>query len=331
MKKAAALFILLLVLLLGIGTASAQEILEYKVAGELYGLNLSQRVLMTVRNNHLGSALTQISYPFSGSINWLKSYDEQGGLESDAEYREGKTYITTQLRKKLGYNETATITADFISPNTVSAFNNTYLLSTAYSLFANVKMFELVLRLPEGTGFKNIETDVVPAPFEITTDGRAILLKWADTNPKEFRIFVRYEPIIPATPEPAATLPPQTLLPPKTPTLSVLLEAIHKNFLPVLFISSLLLILIFYTLFGIKRKKKEEELYNRIEILKEDEQLILKLLAEENGIEQRELQDRTNFSKAKLSKILTELEKRSVIRKESIGKKNKIYLAEKMK
>lgn len=331
MKKALTLFILILGLTLSFGTAAAQEILEYKVSGEISGLDLSQKVLMSVRNNHLTSTLSQISYPFSGNVILLKSYDEAGGLESDAEYREGKTYVTTKLRRRLGYDEVANITAEFISVDAVAAFNNTYILSTSYSLFANVKMFEFVLRLPEGTGFKNIETDIVPAPAQITTDGRAIILKWFESNPKEFRVFVRYEPLPPPTTTPPETVSPVTR-PPETPsTYKQLTGTIVKNFYSVLFLSVLLLILIAYSLFNLMRKKKEEELYNKIEILKEDEQHILKLLTEENGMEQRELQDRTNFSKAKLSKILTELEKRSVIRKESIGKKNKIYLAEKMK
>jgi len=318
------------ILVLSVGAAGAQEILEYAVHGEISGLNLTQKVLMSVRNNHNTSTLSQISYPFSGNIKFLKSYDEAGGLQSDTEYREGKTYITTKLRKRLSYDEVANITAEFISPNAVSAFNNTYILSTSYSLFANVKMFELALRLPEGTGLKDRETDVVPAPNEMTTDGRAIILKWTESNPKEFRVFIRYEPLPPPT-TPHTETPP---LPEKTPEPSLsgaLTEIIHKNFSAFMFVFSLLFVLIVYSIVAIRRKKKEEELYNRIEILKEDEQLILKLVTESNGIEQRELQDRTNFSKAKLSKILSELEKRVVIRKESTGKKNKIYLAEKMK
>lgn len=331
MKKAF-LFVLILGLTLSFGTVAAQEILEYRVQGDISGLDLGQKVSMSVRNNHLASTLSQISYPFSGNISLLKSYDETGGLESDAEYREGKTYITTKFRRRLGYDETANITAEFISANAVAAFNNTYILSTSYSLFANVEMFEFVLRLPEGTGFKNIETDIVPAPAQITTDGRAIILKWLESNPKEFRVFVRYEPLPPPTTTPPETPQPTAQPPQETPSsLELLTELINKNFYSFLSLLLFILIVIAYSLFSLTRKKKEEELYNKIEILKEDEQLILKIVTEENGIEQRELQDKTSFSKAKLSKILTELEKRSVIRKESVGKKNKIYLAEKMK
>ncbi|MFV2040863.1 MAG: helix-turn-helix transcriptional regulator [Candidatus Hydrothermarchaeales archaeon] len=43
------------------------------------------------------------------------------------------------------------------------------------------------------------------------------------------------------------------------------------------------------------------------------------------------MQRKTDFSKTKVSKILSELERREAIRKESMGKKNKIYLTEKLK
>ncbi len=79
------------------------------------------------------------------------------------------------------------------------------------------------------------------------------------------------------------------------------------------------------------RLRTHESIEGKIDILKEDEQLILKIVAEEDGIEQREIQRRTDFSKTKVSKILAELDKRGAIRKETVGKKNKIYLTEKLK
>jgi uncharacterized membrane protein len=77
--------------------------------------------------------------------------------------------------------------------------------------------------------------------------------------------------------------------------------------------------------------RSRPRIQEKIDILKEDEQLILKIVAEDDGIDQREIQRRTDFSKTKVSKILTELEKREAIRKESMGKKNKIYLTQKLK
>ena len=69
----------------------------------------------------------------------------------------------------------------------------------------------------------------------------------------------------------------------------------------------------------------------KIDILKGDEQAILKLVMEEDGIDQRKIQEITDFSKAKVSKIISELEKRGVVRKEQIGRRNKIYLAGKLR
>lgn len=320
-------------------SAYALEISSYTVGAEIKNLEVEQKVIMTLKNDQNATKIEKLSYPFTGNIKNLKTYDSEGGLESISEFRGGKTYITTNLRKPLLYGETLNITAEFITENAVSFFDNTYIFSTSYSLFANVKSFELTLKLPEGMGIINTETDIIPAPREMTTDGRSIILKWRENNPKEFRVFVRFKPLLPETEAPKETKSPKENrnisknITQKMPTQGnggdkIILYA-FKFAIPAL--AALIIAALFFYFLIIRRKKKEEEIYEKIDILKEDEQLVIKLVAEEDGIEQRELQDKTGFSKAKLSKILTELEKRGVIRKESMGKKNKIYLTEKLK
>ena len=340
--KATLIFLLFLAIFLSfMSSAHALEITNYEVNAEIKNLELEQKVIMTIKNDQNTTKITKISYPFTGDIKNLKTYDSEGGLESISEYRKGKTYITTNLRKPLLYGESLNITAEFTTENAVSFFDNTYILSTSYSLFANVKNFELTLRLPEGMGIINTETDIIPAPYEMTTDGRSIILKWYENNPKEFRVFVRFKPLLPETEAPEKTAKPEQN---KNASQNITQKPQAKSgdgeensmlysfkfFAPALAAFLIIAVLLTYFLI-IKRRKKEEELYEKIDILKEDEQLVIKLVAEENGIEQRELQNKTGFSKAKLSKILSELEKRGVIRKESMGKKNRIYLTEKLR
>ncbi|MFQ5815282.1 MAG: helix-turn-helix transcriptional regulator, partial [Candidatus Hydrothermarchaeaceae archaeon] len=76
---------------------------------------------------------------------------------------------------------------------------------------------------------------------------------------------------------------------------------------------------------------KRRIIEKKIDILREDEQSILKLVVENDGIDQRDIQRTTGFSKTKVSKILSELEKRDAITKQQIGRRNKIYLSSKMK
>lgn len=65
-----------------------------------------------------------------------------------------------------------------------------------------------------------------------------------------------------------------------------------------------------------------------IKALSEDEIIILKLLREEEGITQSSIRHKTKISKTKLSFILSDLEKKNIIKKEAYGKTNKIYMLE---
>ncbi|MFH0927555.1 MAG: hypothetical protein V1822_03160 [Candidatus Micrarchaeota archaeon] len=60
--------------------------------------------------------------------------------------------------------------------------------------------------------------------------------------------------------------------------------------------------------------------------LDEDEQKIMKEVYAKDGIGQNTLHIRTNISKAKLSSLLVDLEKKDLIRKVPEGKINRIYL-----
>ncbi len=309
-----------------ISAGYAQEIVAYRANIEVNGVILKESVTIAVFNNHeLG--LARLTYPFSGQVENLKTFDDEGGLESSVELRGGSNYVTTMFRTPLIFEEQADVLYEFSDPSAVTFFNGTYILSKSFPLLANVKMFDLTLRLPEGTGLNDPDVDVVPAPSEITSDGRAIILKWTENNPSDFRIFVRYGPLPPPEESTTSTTTSTTLLPVTTNTPAKTSMLQNEGLL--LFLS-IFMLLIFAVLLSMKLRARTS-IQDKIEILKEDEQRILTLVAEEDGIEQREIQRKTDFSKTKVSKILSELERREAIRKESMGKKNKIYLTEKLK
>lgn len=72
--------------------------------------------------------------------------------------------------------------------------------------------------------------------------------------------------------------------------------------------------------------RKEERLQLILSILKKEERKVIQKVREQPGITQNTLRLRTDFSKAKLSTLLKELENRELITKEAEGKTNKIYL-----
>lgn len=80
----------------------------------------------------------------------------------------------------------------------------------------------------------------------------------------------------------------------------------------------------------LKETKKKQD-YNEkfdflLKALNDDEKNIMKALREQDGIEQATLRIRTNMSKTKLSVVLSELERKGLVKKVAEGKKNRIYL-----
>jgi len=84
---------------------------------------------------------------------------------------------------------------------------------------------------------------------------------------------------------------------------------------------------IIQTLHQTKKKQDADEKFEfLLKALNQDEQKIMKAVKEQDGIEQSTLRIRAGLSKAKLSILLTELEKKNLIAKVPFGKKNKIHL-----
>jgi uncharacterized membrane protein len=317
--------IILLIIVAYTGTAVGQEILGYSVHIDVSRVRLNQEVTIQISNLH-ETELNKFTYPFPVQIENIKTYDETGGLQSQVVIQGGKKYVTTELRDSINFGENATVLFDFEDPTSLTFFNGTYLLSTSFPLLANVRQFDLTLKLPQGTGLKDPAVDVVPAPSEITSDGRVVILKWIANNPSDFRIFVRFETI-----QPQMTSTTTTTTSTSTTTTILLEDESGGEFIKGFITGSSAFVFLIFVFLIVVRLKSRKRIDEKIDILKEDEQLILKMVALEDGIEQRQIQRNTDFSKTKVSKILAELEKRGAIRKETMGKKNKIYLTEKLK
>ncbi|MEK6948037.1 MAG: hypothetical protein AABX19_02225 [Nanoarchaeota archaeon] len=75
-----------------------------------------------------------------------------------------------------------------------------------------------------------------------------------------------------------------------------------------------------------KKLSDDEKFGILFKALTKDEQDIIKIVKNEEGITQSTLRIRTDMSKAKLSFVLSDLEKKKLIIKELYGKTNKIFL-----
>jgi len=82
--------------------------------------------------------------------------------------------------------------------------------------------------------------------------------------------------------------------------------------------------------FYLFRHDKEKEYDILRKALSEDEKLILDEIKKAGEITQDSLRFRLNWSKAKISTILTNLDKKNLVQRERIGKTYKVYLQKKV-
>lgn len=75
-----------------------------------------------------------------------------------------------------------------------------------------------------------------------------------------------------------------------------------------------------------KERSKDEKFDILLKGLNEDEKKVISAVKEQDGIKQNTLRLRTDMSKSKLSLVLTDLEKKNLIKKTPDGKTNKIHV-----
>jgi uncharacterized membrane protein len=164
------------------------------------------------------------------------------------------------------------------------------------------------LKLPEGSVLDtpiNEGKSAYPDPLEISSDGQKIIIKWQKQSVQKgdkTAIFVTYR------------------------------DNRENNL--IFFVIPVLIIIGILGYFLAKKPKKEfqERVINKPDLhLKEDEKQIVRIIERKNGkIEQGTLVTISDFSKAKVSHVIKELEERKIIKKVKKGKKNVIMLKSKL-
>jgi uncharacterized membrane protein len=76
--------------------------------------------------------------------------------------------------------------------------------------------------------------------------------------------------------------------------------------------------------------RQQKKTLDSLSILNERERRVLEVIVKKEGIKQYELLDELGYTKASLSKILTRLEARGLVRKKKFGKVNRLYPGEKL-
>lgn len=322
--------ILLLISLMILPAVNSIEITSYEARVEIVNMTPKESIALALLNTD-DIPVQEINYPFSGQVEEIKVSDSRGEIPSNLEYKGNNAFVTARLREPLPKGDSVSLGYNIKTHGLLTKVEDTFILSQTHSILANVKNFRLSIALPDGYGV--MAEGVSPRPTIITSDGRKIILVWEYASPiptqlRELKILLLFDKL---TKEEPVVVVKQKVVPVETPP--------STNWLPYIIIAALVFMLIPLAVHYLReegitiadyidRRKYAEE---KIDILKEDEQAILKLVIEKDGIDQREIQKITDFSKTKVSKILSELEKRGVIVKQQTGRRNKIFLASKMK
>jgi uncharacterized membrane protein len=305
---------LIIIFFLMPGVAS-QEI-SYDLSITLSGDVAHERLVISI-NNTEEVALEDFSYELQGDANNIKVYDSLGDLSPTVSHNEG-VVISSRFRRPIQSGERDSVSIEFDTKELITINEGNYIFSALFSPPGRWKDFTLRIGLPKGMGLPHAissgaQTDIAPLPDRTISDGTKTIFEWDVGSVNDFAVFVRYVPFSQTkTPAPETTPPA--------------VEEQSRQFPYILLVA--LIAIIFGGIYLLRGKGPGKK---KTEFMKDDEKQIINLIAENEGIVQKRLVDHTGFSKAKISKIVSELDKREIVRVEKIGRRNKLFLTEEFK
>ncbi|OQC52273.1 MAG: hypothetical protein BWX56_00408 [Euryarchaeota archaeon ADurb.Bin023] len=206
------------------------------------------------------------------------------------EFSDGKTI-------KLTANELNSIKISYTSLDSIEKRKKDFIYVREL-VYPNVKNLIFRIKLPLAYGINNEDiSSIIPEPTYLQSDGKRIIVLWEMKSPQTPTMFrVKYNSLVTN-------------------------NKFDINIFVPFAIFSILLILSGILIFNKTYKNKESELKIPSSLLSEDERIICNILKNEGGtIKQKKLSNLTGFSKAKITKILTNLEKKEVITRDPIGR-----------
>ncbi len=286
------LLIFFLIFLIFSKITFAESLYQYNMNVEIYDNNTAHHRLNLIFINH-----PQIS--FSIDLDLASNIViEKGNCEEKSEIL-GKV-----VKCNLKPSERSDVIILYDLKN-VQKVSNYFVYKNSFKLNFDTKNFFIIIKLPEGTGLrKPIEESYFPKNALIGSDGRRTTISWEKSNMKSGEIF----------------------------DVSVAFEKIGavQNSFPLEFIFLIIVIIVLALVFYQIYSKKSLKFI--IPVLKEDEKKIFNVILKHgNGVKQKVVVKESGYSKAKVSKVLSSLKERGLIRLERVGRTNKIYIERKFK
>jgi|GEM_PF-1117447 len=296
------LFVLISVIFLFPTLASASYIDSQKITMDLKDTGAAHVVSSVVYDE-----LLSIEFPYTvfGKITGFSARDSQGLLDcSFVQQSYGGTYSCKPNSKKTA---NYTVVFEFDADNLVVPAADAYTFSYVNGVSEPTRTLEILLTLPEGTG---LVQDGVFKPYPeavVGSTGRRVTLYWVLNSPELGKTYA-----FTATYERLGQI--------------VNYYGNYSRYIAVFFALAFAIVLWRYWAY------RKTNLGAIISVLKDDEKKVFDIIIQSKGkCKQNTIVHGTNFSKAKVSRILTDLEARGLIEKIRVGRTNRIIVSSKKK
>ena len=282
---------------------------------------LTRESIQFTISNDADEVLYEGNYTIAASIRNVRVCDPKGLLQHSSSFRDGSSTITYRYRSPLAKGDRAEISISFEVPGMVGKSTvvdaqgverQDRIVNAAFLAPAPIRRFEARVDLPEEAWLARSLNEYAtptgsplqPTDANVTSDGTNLRITWVRLNLSpgdRFDFFVAYRFQGPAI---------------RIPVWAIALAAGAGA--AVAGACSFLLL---------RRRAVQTKTERTLALLEEGERRVLKILLDAGGeMRQDDLMRITGYSKARISQLVTHLEKLGLIRKERFERTNKLYL-----
>jgi uncharacterized membrane protein len=273
--------------------------------------------------NDDSSSMSAGNYTIGTRVEDVRVTDDKGLLQFSVESSDDFTVITYDYRSPISPGGSSEITVFFKATGIVglSTFvdaegsrHEDRVVATGFSAPGDIRKMEVMVRLPAeawlprslGERETAAGSPVQPLDAQILTNGTNLVLTWSRQN---LNLGDRFDLLV------AYNFPGQII---RTSPLTIMIALLSGIGLGSLSVFLLL-----------RGRKREERTKHTMALLEEGERKILKTIMGRGGeVRQDELLEATGYSKARVSQLVTRLEKLGLVRKEKFERTNKLFATE---
>lgn len=288
-------FLISVLLLLLVSSAAATSIDSENVVVDLEDSSVEVEVVVEELTKSAFSYI--VAYPISNVEAQIDGEEVQCEVN--------KLSIGSEILCETDQREDFTVNMSFTADNLVTSRENADIFRYSYSVYRPTDAYNFRVLLPAGAGLldqENLTTPVVsPENYSLGSDGRQIYLEWSD------------EPGLGQTMNYKVT---------------------YENFSSPLdyarpLASIIVLALILSGVYVWRRQENGENVENVYEDLSEDEIDVVEILRKNNGeMLQKDIVNASEYSKAKISGVVSGLVEKEIVEKKKEGRSNKLTISD---